>query len=482
MAETQKTSADIGIVGLGVMGANLGLNIAENGFTVVAYDRDSSKGSHLTNMAQEQLSDPSKINAYNDITQFIIALKKPRTILMLVPAGAPVDAVIHDFAPHLEAGDIMIDGGNSFFKDTNRRVEELAKKNIHFMGMGVSGGESGARHGPSLMPGGDRTAWEHAKPILEAAAAKADGEPCVGWLGRGAAGHYVKMVHNGIEYGLMELITESYDIMHRGLGLNLEELHKVYKEWTKGPMGGFLMEITADVLVQKDPLGDGYILPKILDTAHQKGTGLWTSEESLTLQAPTPVIDAAVTQRVLSSTKDQRLQASQKLAGPKSSISFNGDKTAFIAELGNALYGAMMLTYAQGIHLLQVANKAYDYGLVLETVAAVWREGCIIRSQLLKDLRNVYRNSPDLINPILDTNYSAKIVNTQENIRKVITTATPWGLPIPGFTSALSYYDTYRSAQLPANLLQAQRDYFGAHTFERVDQEGTFHIQWSTTE
>lgn len=482
MTELQQTSADMGLIGLGVMGANLGLNIAEHGFTVIGYDRDPSKGARFTNTAQEQLSEPQRIRAYNDIAQFMAALHRPRAILALVPAGAPVDAVIHDLSPYLDQGDVLIDGGNSYFQDTNRRIESLARQNIHFMGMGVSGGEAGARYGPSLMPGGDPAAWERTQPLLEAAAAKVEGEPCVGWLGKGSAGHYVKMVHNGIEYGLMQLIAESYDLMHRGLGLSPEEMHSVYKDWSQGPMGGFLLEITADILLQQDPLGEGYLLCKILDSAHQKGTGLWTSQESLTLQAPTPLIDIAVTQRVLSAAKAQRQQASQQLGGPAEPIPFDGETSAFLTQLGNALQGAMLLTYAQGMHLLQVANHHYGYTLHLETVASIWRGGCIIRSQLLKDLRTVYQHSPDLINPLLDTRYGAAITRTHTSLRKVVCAAASWGLPAPGFMSALGYYDTYRSSRLPANLIQAQRDYFGAHTFERIDREGSFHIQWATTE
>jgi 6-phosphogluconate dehydrogenase len=478
----QQTLADIGLIGLGVMGANLGLNIAEHGFTVIGYDRDPSKGVRFTNAVQEQLSKPERISAYSEIAQFTATLRRPRAILLLVPAGAPVDAVIHDLSPYLEQGDVLIDGGNSYFRDTDRRIEALAKQNIHFMGMGVSGGEAGARHGPSLMPGGDLAAWERIRPLLEVAAAKIEGEPCVGWLGKGSAGHYVKMVHNGIEYGLMQLIAESYELMHRGLGLSLEEMHRIYKDWAQGPMGGFLLEITADILLQKDPLGEGYLLCKILDSAHQKGTGQWSSQESLRLQVPTPLIDTAVIQRVLSAAKAQRQQASQQLGGPAGPISLNGETFTFLTQLGNALQGAMQLTYAQGMHLLQVASHHYDYDLRLETVTSIWRGGCIIRSQLLKGLRAVYQRSPDLINPLLDSSYGTAIAHTQPNLRQVVCAAASWGLPAPGFMAALGYYDTYRSSRLPANLIQAQRDYFGAHTFERIDREGSFHVQWATTE
>jgi 6-phosphogluconate dehydrogenase len=481
MTDPQQQTLDIGLIGLGVMGANLGLNIAEHGFTVSGYDRDPNKGARFTGTAQEQLSKPERIRAYSDISSFIATLRRPRAILVLVPAGGPVDAVIDDLSPYLEQGDILIDGGNSHFRDTDRRIETLARQNIHFMGMGISGGEAGARHGPSLMPGGDPVAWERIRPLLEAAAAKVEGEPCVGWLGKGSAGHYVKMVHNGIEYGLMQLIAESYDLMHRGLGLSAEEMHRIYKDWAQGPMGGFLLEITADILLQRDPLGEGYLLDKILDTAHQKGTGQWTSQESLFLQVPTPLIDTAVTQRILSAAKAQRQQASQQLGGTAEPLIMDGE-TSFLIQLGNALQGAMQLTYAQGMHLLQVANHHYDYALHLETVASIWRGGCIIRSRLLNDLRAVYQRNPELINPLLDTNYGVAIAHTHASLCKAVCAAASWGLPAPGFMAALGYYDTYRSPYLPANLLQAQRDYFGAHTFERTDREGSFHVQWDTTE
>ncbi|ADE15914.1 6-phosphogluconate dehydrogenase, decarboxylating [Nitrosococcus halophilus Nc 4] len=475
-APQSPASADIGLIGLGVMGANLGLNIAEHGFTVSGYDRDPDKGTRFAHAAQEQLPEPERIKAYSDIAPFIAALRRPRAILMLVPAGAAVDAVIETLSPHLDQGDILIDGGNSHFQDTDRRLQALTEQNIHFVGMGVSGGEAGARHGPSLMPGGDPAAWERLRPLLEAAAAKVKGEPCVGWLGQGSAGHYVKMVHNGIEYGLMQLIAESYDLMHRGLGLSQEEMGAIYSHWAQGPMGGFLLEITVDILEQQDPLGEGYLLCKILDSAHQKGTGQWTSQESLALQVPTPLINTAVTQRVLSAAKAQRQQASQQLGGPIELAPI--EQETFITHLSHALQGAMQLTYLQGMHLLQAANQHYDYRLCLELVASIWRGGCIIRSQLLEDLRAVYQRTPELINPLLDKDYGAALTHTQEGLRAVVQAAACWGLPVPGLMAALGYYDSYRSSWLPANLLQAQRDYFGAHTFQRTDREGSFHVEW----
>lgn len=473
----QTPLTELGLVGLGVMGANLGMNIAEHGFTVIGYDREAAKGDRFTRWAQEQLPEPGKIRAYNDLASFIAALRRPRAILALVPAGAPVDAVIRDLSPHLEAGDILVDGGNSYFRDTDRRIQWLAEQAVHFMGMGVSGGEAGARHGPSLMPGGEPTAWERLGPLLEAAAAKAqDAQPCVAWLGTGSAGHYVKMVHNGIEYGLMQLIAESYDLMHRGLGLSQEAMYPLYRDWARGPMGGFLLEITADILQQRDPLGKGYLLDKILDSAQQKGTGQWTSQESLALHVPAPIIHAAVTQRVLSAEKSQRQQASRQLSGPAEFAP--ADREHFLNRLGEALHSAMQLTYAQGMHLLQAADQQYDYRLRLEAVASIWRGGCIIRSRLLEDLRAVYQRHPALMNPVLDPAFATSFNRFQASLREVSGAAAARGIPAPTFAAALNYYDTYRSARLPANLLQAQRDYFGSHTFERTDREGRFHVAW----
>jgi 6-phosphogluconate dehydrogenase len=470
------TPANIGLIGLGAMGANLGLNLAEHGVTVTAYDQNPDTVARFTRTAQKQRARPERLRVYSDMAAFIGALPRPRAILALVPAGDPVDAVIGGLGPYLDSGDIFIDGGNSHFRDTDRRIQSLAGRNIHFVGMGISGGHTGARRGPSLMPGGDPVAWEQLRPLLEAVAAQVNGEPCVAWLGRGSAGHYVKMVHNGIEYALMQLIAESYDLMHRGLGLNHEEMHPLYRNWAQSPMGGFLLEITAAILQQRDPLGEGYLLCKILDSARQKGTGQWTSQESLALQVPTPLINTAVTQRVLSAAKAERQQANQQLGGPVELTPV--DHEPFLTQLGNALQGAMQLAYTQGLHLLHAASQHYKYDLSLERITAVWRGGCIIRSQLLEDLRRVYQRQPDRSNPLLDSDYAATLNPVQVNLRAVSCVAAYWGIPAPGFMAALSYYDTYRSAWLPANLVQAQRDYFGAHGFERTDREGRFHEEW----
>jgi 6-phosphogluconate dehydrogenase len=470
------TLASIGLIGLGAMGANLGLNLAEHGITVVGYDQDPDTVARFSHTAQTQGIKPERLQVYSDMAAFLAALPQPRIILALVPAGDPVDKVIGQLSASLASGDTFIDGGNSHFQDTERRIRALAKRNIHLVGLGVSGGHAGARHGPSLMPGGNPAVWEPLRPVLEAVAARVNGESCVAWLGQGAAGHYVKMVHNGIEYALMQLIAESYDLMHRGLGLNHEEMHPLYHHWAQSPMGGFLLEITAAILQQRDSLGEGYLLCKILDTARQKGTGQWTSQESLTLQIPTPLINAAVTQRVLSAAKADRQQVSQYFEGPVELTPV--DHEPFLTQLGKALQGAMQLAYAQGLHQLHAASQHYHYDLSLERVTAVWRGGCIIRSQLLEDLRRVYQRQPQQSNPLLDPDYAATLTQVQADLRAVSCVAAYWGIPAPGFMAGLSYYDTYRSAWLPANLIQAQRDYFGAHGFERTDREGRFHGEW----
>jgi 6-phosphogluconate dehydrogenase len=389
----------------------------------------------------------------------------------------PVDAVIRDLLPHLQPGDLIIDGGNSHFDDTDLRGKMLAEKGLHFLGVGISGGESGARHGPSIMPGGPREAYERVRPIFEAVAAKVNGEPCVTYLGPGSAGHYVKMVHNGIEYGLMQLIAESYDLMKRGLGLSDDELHDVYARWNETELNGFLIEITAQIFRQVDEKTGRRLVDVILDEARQKGTGKWTSQDGMELQAPTPTIDAAVAARDLSTYKTERETASRLLGGP--SPSFQGERGAFLEQLRSALYAAMILTYAQGMALLRVASQSYGYGLDLEAVARIWRGGCIIRAALLEPIRAAYRARPDLANLLLDPDLSAELVRRQGDLRAIVSHAAGLGIPAPGLMASLAYLDGYRSAWLPANLIQAQRDYFGAHTYERVDARGVFHTRWS---
>jgi len=461
----------IGMVGLGVMGRNLLLNMADHGYAVAGYDKDESKVKALENEASGR-----EILAASEITSFVESLRKPRAIMMLVPAGGAVDSVIHDLLPHLEKGDLIIDGGNSHFTDTDRRAKDMDQKGLAYLGVGISGGESGARHGPSMMPGGHREAYERIRPIFEAAAAHVKSDACVTYLGPGSAGHYVKMVHNGIEYGIMQLIAESYDLMKRGLGLSNDELHAVYNRWNQAELNGYLMEITANIFLQEDDKSNKRLIDMILAEAKQKGTGMWTSQDAMTVQVPVPTIDMAVVMRNMSAYAAERKEASQVLTGPQAS--FQGERQAFIEQLRNALYASVILTYAQGMAQLRTASSENHYDLDLEAVARIWRGGCIIRAALLEDIRSAFKARRDLPNLLLDKKFGQAVSNRQKDLRSVIQSASGLGLPIPGMMSALSYFDAYRSAWLPANLIQAQRDYFGSHTYERVDEEGVFHTHW----
>jgi 6-phosphogluconate dehydrogenase len=463
---------EIGMVGLGVMGRNLVLNMADQGYSVAGYDKDLSKVEALRNEAEDR-----EIQGAETMEEFAGLLRKPRAVMMLVPAGPPVDAVIHDVLPHLEEGDLIIDGGNSHFPDTDVRAKALADKGIQYLGVGISGGEGGARHGPSMMPGGTREAYERVRPILEASAAQASGEPCVAYLGPGSAGHYVKMVHNGIEYGLMQLIAESYHLMKRGLRLDDDELHGVYDLWNQEELNGYLMEITADIFQKKDEKTGRQLIDVILDEAKQKGTGMWTSEDALELGVPVPTIDIAVAMRNLSALEDERKAARQALTGPESP--FEGDLWDFVEQLRHGLYAATIVTYAQGMAQLRAASSAHNYDLDLETVARIWRGGCIIRAALLERIRTAYKTNPDLPNLLLDPHLGREVESQQHALRAVVRAAAEWGIPTPGLAVSLAYFDGYRSAWLPANLIQAQRDYFGAHTYERIDEKGTFHTQWA---
>jgi 6-phosphogluconate dehydrogenase len=462
---------EIGMVGLGVMGRNLLLNMADHGFAVAGYDKDAGKVDALRREAKA-----GEVRGAADIKTFVALLRRPRAVMMLVPAGAPVDAVIKDLLPHLQPGDLIIDGGNSYFKDSDLRARALAAKGTHFLGVGVSGGEEGARHGPSIMPGGAKEAYERVRPIFEAAAAKADGDPCVAWLGPGAAGHFVKMVHNGIEYGVMQLLAETYDLMKRGAGLSDDELHDVYAAWNQGELNGYLVEITSHIFARVDEKTGKRLIDEILDAAKQKGTGMWTSQSAMELQVPIPTIDVAVAMRNLSVLEDQRQRAGAVLGRP--SRRFDGDRDTFVRQLGSALHAGMIITYAQGMAVLTAASASYDYRLNLEVVARIWRGGCIIRAALLEDICAAYRNQPGLANLLLDGALSNKVKSCEDGLRDVVSTAAHWGLPAIGFMTALGYLDGYRSAWLPANLIQAQRDYFGAHTYERIDAKGTFHTEW----
>jgi len=395
---------------------------------------------------------------------------------MLVPAGDPVDAVIDELILYLEPGDLIIDSGNSRFTDTNRRIRSIEGKGFQYLGMGMSGGESGARRGPSLMPGGTRKGYERIAEILEAAAARVDNDPCVAYLGPGSSGHYVKMVHNGIEYAVMQLISETYDLMKQGLQMKPEELHAVFDRMNQGKLNSYLMEITADIFLQKDEKTGTPLIDVILDEARQKGTGEWTAWDALDLQVPTFNIDIAVMMRDMSAYKTLREKAGQVLAGPKPL--FEGEKDAFIQRIESALYAAVIIAYTQGMALLGQASKKYEYGLDLETVARIWRGGCIIRAALLEKIRSAYQSNPHLENMLLDDQLGRAVVDREKDLRYIVCTGSSLGLPVPGLMMALSYFDAFRSSRLPANLIMAQRDYFGAHTYARVDAAGTFHTRW----
>ena len=463
--------SDIGMVGLGVMGRNLVLNMADRGFAVAGYDKDPKQVEALSKESEKR-----DVHGATDIQEFIALLRKPRAIMMLVPAGPPVDSVIRDLLPHLDEGDLIIDAGNSYYKDTDVRARDLTKEGIHFLGVGVSGGEEGARHGPSIMPGGPKEAYERVRPIFEAAAAKVNDDPCVTWLGPGSAGHFVKMVHNGIEYGVMQLLAETYDLMKRGLGLNDDEVHDVYHAWNKGELNAYLVEISSHIFSKKDEKTGKRLIDEILDVAKQKGTGMWTSQSAMELQVPIPTIDLAVAMRDLSKFAKERERASAMYRQSRPSLV--SDRDTFLTQLGRAFYAAMIITYAQGMALLEVASDKYKYHLDLEAVARIWRGGCIIRAALLEDICAAFHVKRELPNLLLDSNLSHKVMEHQADLRQVVSQAAELGIPVPGLMVSLGYLDAYRSAWLPDNLIQAQRDYFGAHTYERIDAKGTFHTIW----
>jgi 6-phosphogluconate dehydrogenase len=465
-------SYEIGMVGLGVMGRNLVLNIADHGFSVAGYDKDFGKVKALQNEAEGRV-----ILGTETLDEFLSSLRLPRAILLLVPAGAPVDAVIKSLSPHLKPGDVILDGGNSFFKDTDKRASALTKKGFPFLGVGISGGEQGARHGPSLMPGGPQEAYERVRPVFEAVAAKVNGEACVAYLGPGSVGHYVKMVHNGIEYALMELIAEAYDLMKRGLGLSCADLASVFVQWNQNELSSYLIEITAGIFRKADPRTGQPLVEQIQDVARQKGTGTWVAQEAMDLQVPVPSIDAAVSMRDLSGFKEERKAVSKLLARPP--LQFSGDRKTFLGHLRSGLYAGMLLAYAQGMALLRAASQAHRYSLNLAEVARIWRGGCIIRAALLEKVLSAYRARPELPSLLTDPSLVSEVTARQESLRVVIRTAAELGIPAPGFMASLSYYDAFRSARLPANLIQAQRDWFGAHTYERVDLPGIFHTEWN---
>jgi len=462
---------NIGMVGLGVMGRNVLLNMLDHGYSTAGLDTDAAKVKAFVDESKGQ-----KAGATTDPKAFVAMLRKPRAIMLLVPAGAPVDAVIRELLPLLVPGDLLIDAGNSHFTDTDLRYKALAGKGIHFFGMGVSGGESGARYGPSLMPGGPKDAYERVQPILEAIAAKVDGEPCVTYLGPGSAGHYVKMVHNGIEYGLMQLISETYDVMKRGMGLSNEELADVYDGWNQGALSGFLIEITSQIFRRKDDQTGKPLVDLILDVARQKGTGQWTSQDALELKVPTPTIDIAVAMRDLSGRETVRQEAYKLLEGPEPMGDLSRDA---VKQVQNAFHAATIISYAQGMAQLQAASTAYSYNLNMEAIARIWRGGCIIRAALLEDIRSAYESNPELPDLTVDPQVARRLNTLQADLRAIVRTGVESGIPVAGHMACLTYFDAYRSGWMPFNLIQAQRDFFGAHTYERRDQEGIFHTQWS---
>ena len=468
--ETQRH--EIGMIGLGVMGRNMLLNMADHGYPVAGYDNDPSKVEAL-----RKESAGSNIHGVANITDFIGLLRSPRAVMMLVPAGPPVDSVIADLLPHLDKGDLIIDAGNSYFKDTDLRARNLATKGIQFLGVGVSGGEEGARHGPSIMPGGPEEAYERVRPLLEAVAAKVDGDPCVAYLGPGSAGHFVKTVHNGIEYALMQLLAETYCLMKRGLGLSDDQLRDVYDRWNQGELNGYLVEITSRIFSKVDEKTGKRLIDEILDVGKQNGTGMWTSQSAMELQVPIPTIDLAVAMRDMSVLEKQRETAGEIFQRPIPALA--GDREIFLDQLGHALHAGMIVAYAQGMAVLAAASDKYQYHLDLERVARIWRGGCIIRAALLEDIRMAYRNQPGLPNLLLAPELSKKVAANERDLRRVVCAAIELGLPAPCLMTALGYFDGYRSAWLPANLIQAQRDYFGAHSYERIDVKGTFHTDWT---
>ena len=460
---------DFGMVGLGVMGQNLLLNMADHGFSVIGFDKDETKTAALENAA----TPGTTVKGVPDLAHMVEQLQAPRKVMMLVPAGKPVDDVIASLLPLLERGDVIIDGGNSHYTDTLRRVQSLEGTGVSFMGMGVSGGEQGARTGPSMMPGGNKEAYLHLKPVLESIAAKVNGEPCVAYLGKGGAGHYVKMVHNGIEYAIMQLISESYALLKHA-GLNNDQLHKVFKSWNEGALQSFLVEITADIFLQKDDQSDQHLVDVISDKAGSKGTGKWTSQDSMELPVAVPVIDTAVAMRTISGYKDERVQAAALYADPQ----LGEFSDAWIQEVHDALYFATILSYAQGLAMLHQASKELAMDIPMPEVVSVWRGGCIIRSSLLEIFAKAYGQSPELPNILLNQDVAELVKSIEDNTRKVVAKAILAGVPAAGFMSSLGYFDAYRSERMPTNLIQAQRDYFGAHTYQRIDIPGTFHTEW----
>jgi 6-phosphogluconate dehydrogenase len=466
---------DFGMIGLGTMGKNLVHNMSEHGFSVAGYDKDAKKVADLN----PDVNDKS-ILGFEKLEEFIGALKSPRVIMLLVPAGPIVDKVVEELKPFLADEDLIMDCGNSHFTDTDRRIQQLEAEGIHFMGVGISGGEEGARRGPSIMPGGTQSVYARVVPMLEAVAAKVNGEPCVARLGPGSAGHYVKMVHNGIEYALMQMIAEAYHILKQRFDFSNDELHEIFSKWNEGKMQSYLMEITADIFMQKDELGEGRLIDNILDASQQNGTGKWTSQSAMDLFVPIPSIDIAVSARDISSLKGERETAHAKLERQPMETAINQNELLRWTE--EALFFSMIIAYAQGFALLKQASDKYQYSLNLDEVARIWCGGCIIRSAFLNNIHSAYSAAPQLQNLLLNDDIGLLLENSQDGMRIVLKIAIDLGVPAPVMMASIAYFDSYRCDRLPANLIQAQRDYFGAHTYQRIDREGTFHTHWQTTD
>ena len=462
---------DFGLIGLGVMGRNFILNVADNGFTAFGHDTDSEK----VNALKEEGGNLTKVDASTSIKTFVHSLKQPRKIMLLVPAGKIVDTVIESLLPQIDRGDMIIDGGNSFFTDTDRREAYLETRGVYFFGAGVSGGAEGARKGPSIMPGGSKSAYKAVQPIFEAVAAKYQGEPCVAYLGPKSAGNYVKMVHNGIEYGLMQLTSEIYDLLQKGGHFDNDQLHELFKKWNKGRLQSFLIEISSEIFLQKDDHGAGRLLDKILDKAKQKGTGKWTSQNAMDLGIPIPTVDIAVSMREISALKEERIKADALYDRPKIEM-LPKEELEKLTE--SALYFAFIITYAQGMHQLAEASKDYGYQLNMAVIAKIWRAGCIIRAGLLADIALAFEADPTIPNLLLSPAFVEKVRGTVAAARTLVAYGAKNGIPLPGLSASLTYFDAYTASRLPLNLIQAQRDYFGSHTYERLDKEGIFHTEW----
>ncbi|RYZ36036.1 MAG: NADP-dependent phosphogluconate dehydrogenase [Sphingobacteriales bacterium] len=468
---TNEQQYDFGMIGLGTMGRSLLLNMADHGVAGAGFDKDIFKGALL-----EEEAKGTTVKGFKDIEPFVQSLKTPRAIMMLVPAGKIVDDVIEELTPLLAPGDILIDGGNSHFTDTERRVAYLEAKGLHFFGMGISGGEEGARHGPSMMPGGDKVAYEVMKPILEAIAAKVDGEPCVTYIGPGASGHFVKMVHNGIEYGLMQLIADTYDFMKRGMHLDNDAIGAVFKRWNESRLQSFLLEITKDIFIYKEEKADHLLLDDIKDEAKAKGTGKWTSQVAMDLEVPVPTIDTAVSMRDLSKYKGLRVNIAEQYHHDIEP--YKGNKDEALKALEEAFYLSMVVTYAQGMHLLAKASEVYHYNLDLAGIARIWRGGCIIRSAFLNDIYGAFKGHPELHHLLADPVVGDMVSAAIPGMRSTLSVAIAMGVAMPAYASSLSYFDSIRTGRMPSNLIQAQRDFFGAHTYELIKKEGSFHTVW----